>query len=187
MAPMHGTSANGPSPLNPALGERERKYVFAVALRYVKDSDAAEDIAQDALLLAHRHRHGFRGDCRYSTWLYRVAASAALMYLRKRRRIERDESRDEGDDRAASCLETRDPAPDPAAQCATRETLAAVERRLGELGETYREIFRMRFIEHMTDSEAAAALGVGLSTVKTRTHRTRLALRELPAELRAVA
>src|SRR5262245_26494472 len=74
------------SGLSPDLGERERQYVFAFAMKYLKDEDAAEDVTQDAMLLAHRHRDGFRGDSRFSTWLYRVAATTALMHLRRKRR-----------------------------------------------------------------------------------------------------
>ena len=74
------------SELTPDLGPRERAYVFAVAMKYLKDEDAAEDVTQDALLLAHRHRGSFRGTSRFSTWLYRVAATTALMHLRSRRR-----------------------------------------------------------------------------------------------------
>lgn len=169
----------------PTLGDPERRYVFSVAMKYVKDVDAAEDVTQDAMLLAHRHRASFRGDSRHSTWLYRIAATSALMYLRKRRRIARWEEAPEGtertDDRPAPRAEESDPAPDPCATCAARERLAAVVARLEELGAKYREVFWMRFVEEMTDAEVAAALGVGLSTVKTRTHRTRLALRELAA------
>src|SRR5262249_26767117 len=53
---------------------REREYVYAVAMKYLKDEDEAADVAQDALLNAYRHRASFRGDSRFTTWLYRVAA-----------------------------------------------------------------------------------------------------------------
>ena len=42
------------------------------------------------MLLAHRYRDSFRGESRYSTWLYRVTATAALMFLRKQRRLARE-------------------------------------------------------------------------------------------------
>src|SRR6266508_1266027 len=69
------------------FGEREREYVFSVAMKYVKDEDEAADVAQEAMLLAYRHRASFRGDSRFTTWLYRVAATTALMHLRKKRRM----------------------------------------------------------------------------------------------------
>src|SRR5512135_881910 len=67
-----------------------RAYVKSVAMKYVRDEQDAEDVTQDALLLAHRYRASFRGESRYSTWLYRVTATAALMFLRKQRRIARE-------------------------------------------------------------------------------------------------
>src|SRR5216110_931072 len=65
---------------------RERELVFGVAMRYMKDEEDAKDVAQDALLLAYRHLDSFQGNSRFTTWLYRIAATTALMHLRKRRR-----------------------------------------------------------------------------------------------------
>src|SRR5262245_35650241 len=63
---------------------RERELVFSVALRYMKNFERAEEVTQEALLTAYRHRDQFRGSARATTWLYRVAATTALMHLRKR-------------------------------------------------------------------------------------------------------
>src|SRR6187551_3222690 len=70
--------------------EGTRAYVKSVAMKYVRNEQDADDVAQDAMLLAHRYRNSFRGESRYSTWLYRVTATAALMFLRKQRRIARE-------------------------------------------------------------------------------------------------
>src|SRR5688500_14250019 len=67
-----------------------RTFVRSVAMKYVRNEQDAEDVTQDALLLAHRYRDSFRGESRYSTWLYRVTATAALMFLRKQRRVSRE-------------------------------------------------------------------------------------------------
>src|SRR5437868_5012066 len=65
--------------------EREREFVFGVAMKYMKDEERAADVTQDALLLAFRHKESFRGDSRFTTWLYRIAATTALMHLRRER------------------------------------------------------------------------------------------------------
>src|ERR1044071_4358634 len=70
--------------------EETRAYVKSVAMKYVRNEIDAEDVTQDALLLAHRYRDSFRGESRYSTWLYRVTATAALLFLRKQRRLSRE-------------------------------------------------------------------------------------------------
>src|ERR1700759_5017759 len=79
------------TPEHPEINlERTRTYVRSIAMKYVHNEHDAEDVTQDAMLLAHRHRDAFRGDSRYSTWLYRVTATAALMFLRKQRRLARE-------------------------------------------------------------------------------------------------
>src|SRR3954453_7027072 len=66
---------------------KEREFVYGVAMKYMKDEEKAHDVTQDALCLAYRHRASFRGDSRFTTWLYRIAATTALMHLLKDRRV----------------------------------------------------------------------------------------------------
>lgn len=160
--------------LSPELGERERAYVFAVAMKYIKDEDAAADVAQEALLAAHRHRDQFRGDSRYSTWLYRVAATAALMYLRRRRRHARElpvPIRLSEDD--ALPVEFADPAPSPEEQVAAAQLVDRIDGELSRLGDKYRDVFWLRFRDGCSESEIAERLGLALTTVKTRAFRAR--------------
>ena len=177
--------------LSPDLGPRERQYVYSVAMKYLKDEDAAEDVTQDAMLLAHRHRTSFRGDSRFSTWLYRVAATTSLMHLRSRRRRGREVPmplRPEGDrDGAAEILELRDPAASPAERTGAREELAAIDATLRAMGPRYREVFWLRFAAGHSEQEIADRLHLHLSTVKTRTHRARRALRAALAQPAALA
>ena len=70
----------------PTFAAGDRQFVYAVARRIVRSPDDAEDCAQNALLLAYRHRDAFRGDSHYRTWLYRIAATTALGHLRQQRR-----------------------------------------------------------------------------------------------------
>ena len=165
------------------LSERERSYVFSVAMKYMKDEDAAADVAQDALLLAFRNRARFRGDARYSTWLYRIAATTSLMHLRKQRRRSREVlvaprvGNDEQVDRLGG-LDRACPAPSPEERWATREAIELVRGKLEELGDKYGDIFMLRFFEGYTESEIAERLDLNVATVKTRAYRARLAVRE---------
>jgi RNA polymerase sigma-70 factor (ECF subfamily) len=176
--------------LSPELSDRERQYVFSVAMKYLKDPDAAEDVTQDALLLVHRHRDSFRGDSRFSTWLYRVAATTALMYLRKQRRrgrelpmpLRTDEERDQ-----PAPIEHTDSVSGPAERVAAAEEVALVDRRLRAMGDRYRRVFWMRFADGFSEAEIAERLGLHLSTVKTRTHRARQAVRAALADAELAA
>lgn len=153
---------------------KERDFVYGVALRYMKDEERAHDVTQDALLLAYRHRHSFRGDARFTTWLYRIAATTALMHLRQSRRrpvvdsLDDDERTEEG---------PRDEVATPEERWAFTEALALAGAHLAELGDKYDRIFAMRFVEGYSETEIARQLRLNVSTVKTRAYRARAHLR----------
>lgn len=173
----------------PALDRQMRSYVFSIAMKYVKDEDAAADVAQEAMLLAHRHRDSFRGDSLYTTWLYRVTATTALMYLRRQRRLGREVPASAGVDDEPSWLDQRpDPADGPADTVAEGELLEKVRRGVAALGDKYVPIFWMRYLEGYTETEIAEKLGLTLATVKTRAHRAKIAARaSLDEEVREAA
>lgn len=153
----------------------DRSFVFAVARRIVGNDDDAADVAQDALLLAFRHRDDFRGTSRYRTWLYRIAACAALSHLRRRRRRRVADAVSIG--AADVARELVSPAPDPEQQVGAAEDVARVRGHLERLAPSYREILRLRFEAGCSEEEVAGALGLSRANVKVRTHRARHALR----------
>ena len=162
--------------LSPILGAAERSYCFAIAMKYMRDLHDAEDVTQDALLLAHQRQRSFRGDARYSTWLYRVVSTTALMHLRKARRRKNHYDTVHNTQKAL--------APSPSVEQSSPETrLASAEHvdvllgRLARLGEKYEEVFWPLFFEGCTEKEIATQLSVPRSTVKSRAHRLREALK----------
>ncbi|HEY4180537.1 MAG TPA: sigma-70 family RNA polymerase sigma factor [Kofleriaceae bacterium] len=156
--------------------DRTRAYVRAVALKYVRDESDAEDVTQDAMLLAHRYRAQFRGDSRFSTWLYRVTATAALMFLRKQRRLARERpSSATADDEGTGLLE-RAPAPvDVEHEVSAKHDLAVVQEAVAALGAKYPIVFWKRYGEGRTETEIAKELGLSVAAVKTRAFRARQA------------
>jgi RNA polymerase sigma-70 factor, ECF subfamily len=150
---------------------REREYVYRVVLKYLGDADLAHDVAQDALLLAFRHRHGFLGKARFTSWLYRIAATAALMHLRRERRRRRTQLL--SFDEARSVPEPCSGQPSPEELSSARETLALCQRAVAEMGPAYQPAFRLRFVEGLSGVEVAQQLGVNYQTEKTRAYRVR--------------
>src|SRR5262245_41062729 len=128
-----------PSPDDRRLDARARQYARAIALRFVKDEDAADDVAQEAMLLAHRHLASFRGDSAFSTWLYRVTTTAALMYLRRQRRLAREVpasgDRDDGGGAWIDSLPGRAQRSDD--ELAAHELCARAARGVDRLGNKY--------------------------------------------------
>ena len=155
-----------------------RAYVRSIAMKYVHNEQDAEDVTQDAMLLAHRYRDSFRGDSRYSTWLYRVTATAALMFLRKQRRLAREipaSGSDGVDEDGASLLERVASPSDLRAEVIARADLGVVADAVAKLGAKYPAVFWRRYGEGQTETEIAKALGVSVAAVKTRAFRARQA------------
>jgi RNA polymerase sigma-70 factor (ECF subfamily) len=159
---------------------KEREFVYGVAMKYMKDEEKAHDVAQDALLLAYRHRESFRGDSRFTTWLYRIAATTALMHLRKDRRLPLITSIDQpaANDESSLAEEPRDEESTPEDKWASTEAVQLAGERLAEMGEKYGEIFNLRFVEGYSESEIARKLSLNVATVKTRAYRARAHLRK---------
>ena len=165
------------------LDARARQYARAIALRFVKDDDAADDVAQEAMLLAHRHLASFRGDSAFSTWLYRVTTTAALMFLRRQRRLSREVPASvERDDGGGAWI---DNLPGHARRCddelAAHEQCARAARGVERLGAKYGPVFYMLYRDGYSETEIARELGLTLATVKTRAHRAKLAARAAAA------
>ena len=151
-----------------------RTFVRSVAMKYVRDENDAEDVTQEAMLLAHRYRASFRGDSRYSTWLYRVTATAALMFLRKQRRLAREVPSSAAIDEDGAPLLDRQPAPtDLRCEVIARAELSAIEIAVAELGAKYPAVFWKRYGEGRTETEIARELGISVAAVKTRAFRAR--------------
>jgi RNA polymerase sigma-70 factor (ECF subfamily) len=156
--------------------EREREFVFGVAMKYMKDEEKAADVTQDALLLAYRHQASFRGDSRFTTWLYRIAATTSLMHLRKERsqpHLLSITPEDDGD----STDEPRATNASPEDEWAASEAVQLAGDRLAEMGDKYGQIFSMRFLEGYSETEIAKKLALNVSTVKTRAYRARTFLK----------
>jgi RNA polymerase sigma-70 factor (ECF subfamily) len=67
------------------LVRRHQRRVFALALGIVRNPAEAEEVVQETFLSSFSHLDSFRGDARFSTWIYRVASNHALMRLRKKK------------------------------------------------------------------------------------------------------
>ncbi len=150
----------------------DRGFVYAIARRIVGNAEDAEDVTQDALLLAYRYRESFRGESRYRTWLYRIASTTALGHLRRRGRSrEQLAPTDE-----AFARELADPAMSAESALAEHEAIAMIQAALDTLDPKYRDVMLLR--ADQTETECAAKLGITVGNVKVRAHRARKQLRD---------
>jgi RNA polymerase sigma-70 factor (ECF subfamily) len=167
------------TPERPEVGlNHTRAYVRSIAMKYVHNEHDADDVTQDAMLLAHRYRDAFRGEARYSTWLYRVTATAALMFLRKQRRLAREipaSGAASADEEGTPWLERVAAPTDLRAEVIARADLGVVSDAVAKLGTKYPAVFWKRYGEGRTETEIAKELGVSVAAVKTRAFRARQA------------
>jgi RNA polymerase sigma-70 factor, ECF subfamily len=164
-----------------AIVERYQERLFRLACRLTSDT-AAPDVLQEAFLQVYRHLPSFRGESKFGTWVYRIAANAALMHRRANAR------------RPAESLEAFLPrfdaegrhlgtpaelqAPARADELLDQRTLAEKARAgLARLPDLYRDAFVLRDLEEMSTADVAQALGIEPAAVRQRVHRARLMLR----------
>ena len=161
---------------------RYQARVFRLARRLTGEDGDAQDALQETFLQAYRGLGSFRGDARFSTWLYRIATNAALMLRRARSRrpgesLEEFLPRFDAEGRhAATPAELRSVC--NAEEILDRQLLAEKARAgIDRLPDLYREAFVLRDLEELTTAEVAEVLGVEPATVRQRVHRARLMLR----------
>jgi RNA polymerase sigma-70 factor, ECF subfamily len=164
------------------LVHRHERRVFSLVFRMLGSRAEAEDVAQEAFLALHRHGHRFRGEARFSTFVYRVAANAAL---NRRRTLGRRRAREEALVRRQEAGDDLPMAPrDPEDATLGGEIQARVQAALQELPPDLRMAIVLYDIEGQSYADIAHTLRIPEGTVKSRIHRARTALRD---RLRPVA
>jgi len=164
------------------LVRRHERRVFSLVFRMLGSREEAEDVAQEAFLALHRHGHRFRGEARFSTFVYRVAANAAL---NRRRTLGRRRAREEALVRRQDAGDDLPVAPrNPEDAASGGEVQVQVQAALQELPPDLRMAIVLYDIEGQSYSDIAHALRIPEGTVKSRIHRARTALRD---RLRPVA
>ena len=158
------------------LVRRHERRVFGLVFRMLGNREEAEDVTQEAFLALHRHGHRFRGEARFSTFVYRVAANAALNRRRSLgRRRAREEAlayrQDAGDDLPSTPRDPEDAASGGEIQERVQAALLGLPRDL-------RMAVVLYDIEGQSYGEIAQALRIPEGTVKSRIHRARTALRD---------
>lgn len=148
------------------------KNVYNIALRMVGDPEDAADMTQETFIKAYRALSGFRGDSKFSSWLYRIASNVCLDFLRSRSRHPQVSlSGADEDDRTA--FELPDMSQNPEEQLMKKLSMEAVRRGLGQLPEQQRQILVLRELGGLSYAELAQTLGLEEGTVKSRIFRAR--------------
>ena len=167
-------SKNGDQEAFAQLVQRYQRLVFNLVYRMLQQYEEATEITQDAFLAAWQGLPAFRGDARFSTWLYRIAYNCSLKQLELRRRdrvlqvaleAEKNLEHANNEQRENAELDAHD-----------RQEL--VQEHLSQLPAKYRIVLILRHLQDMTYEEMAEILTMPIGTIKTHLFRARNLLKE---------
>jgi len=155
------------------LVEKYQKTVFNIALRMVRDSEDAEDIAQAAFIRVYRKLDTFNHELKFFSWLYRIVVNESLNFLRQRRRHETLDERStaEADQAAVEGM--------PGDEEPGEETEQKIQSGLMELSVEYRAVVVLRHFQEMSYAEIGQVLGIPEKKVKSRLFTARTMLRQI--------
>jgi RNA polymerase sigma-70 factor (ECF subfamily) len=145
---------------------------YTLALRLTGNEEDARDVVQEAYLRAFKGLKRFRGDAKFSTWMYRITANCANTHLTRRtkhRHEELDERHPVIDERLSS---------DPQRQNDASELRGRLTVALEALPPKLRQVVVLRDIYDLPHEAIAAELGISETAAKVRLHRARKKLRD---------
>ncbi len=153
--------------------------VFATAYRLMGNRQDAEDQAQEVFLKVYRGIKSLDDAATLTSWIYRITTNTCFDALNKQKRRPRTTTLAPPDDDGGEELRYADErAPGPEESALRREAWLCLEKTLAELDETGRAALILRDIEDRPYQKIAEIMAVGLSAVKMRIHRARLAFQQ---------
>jgi len=160
-----------------------QKNVYNLALKMTRNEEDALDLSQEAFIKAFRQLGNFRGDSRFSVWMYRLTYNLCIDFLRRKKpdanTISLDYEDSSGD---VTPLEIPDIRNLPEESAIRSEMRKNIKSGISELPLKHREMIVMREITGMSYEEIAATLNINVGTVKSRLARARLKLIEILKE-----
>lgn len=149
------------------------KNVYNLCLRMTSNPEDAADMTQEAFIKAFNSLGSFRGDSKFSVWIYRIASNVCLDHLRSRGRKTAVSLSAENDEGEEIELDVPDESQSPELLLERSLTRDAVRRGLATLSPEFRQVLLLREIQGMSYEEISAALDLEIGTVKSRIFRAR--------------
>lgn len=141
--------------------------VFTLAMQMLRQKEEAEEVAQDAFVKAYRNLGSFKGDAKFSTWLYKITYNACLDALKKRGRRA---SEVEIDEITAHEVKTMDTALDVLMQ---KEREELIKDALSELAYENSVLLTLFYFEELSLKEISKIMGKSVNVLKVKLFRSR--------------
>ncbi|HEY1352484.1 MAG TPA: sigma-70 family RNA polymerase sigma factor [Ktedonobacteraceae bacterium] len=162
---------NGDQDAFSLLVQRYQRRVFNLVFRMLQNYDEACEITQETFLAAWQGLPAFRGEARFTTWLYRIAYNCSLKQLEARKR----------DQVLQAALQSEQALEDEnhhSHRLRQLDNQELVQEQLSQLPPKYRAVLILRHLQDMTYEEMAEVLTVPIGTIKTHLFRARNLLKE---------
>ncbi len=157
------------------LIHRWERPIYALAYRTIGREEDARDVCQETFLRAYRALSGFRGQAKFSSWLYRIALNLCRDWVRRERRRPVVQMADDVD--LVELAAEREPVEQIEDLVARRDMTRLVQRAMALLAEEQRTAIILKEYHGLTFQEIADLVGCPLSTVKTRLYQGLTVLR----------
>jgi len=153
--------------------KRYQSFVFTIALRYTPNREDAEEIAQDCFVKAYRSLSDFRGESKFSTWLYTIVTTTCLTFLRKKKldtySLDNEKVFEVADNVDSGFR---------ANQVEQKSRVHMVNKAIKLLSADDAQIITLFYKGEQSLDEIGQILGLEQNTVKVRLHRARQRLKE---------
>jgi len=155
------------------LVNRYQGYVFTLVLRMIKSREDAEEVAQDVFVKAYRSLANFRGESKFSTWLYTITNTTCITFLRKKKL----EVHSLDNEKVFEVADSRDSG-FRANMIEQKSRVSMVNRAIAMLNPDDAEIITLFYKAEQSLDEIARILKIEVNTAKVRLHRARGRLKE---------
>ncbi|MEL6812265.1 MAG: RNA polymerase sigma factor [Bacteroidota bacterium] len=149
------------------LVEKYQGYVFTIVLRMVKVREEAEEVAQDTFIKAFESLESFRGESKFSSWLYSIAYRKALDRIRKNKRQQTSELLEEITEGDAAMVENA------LQQLEKKERKDQIQRCIMELPEVEAALITLYYFEEQSVKEIASVTQLSEENIKVKLYRSR--------------
>ena len=159
-----------------AFGHLIRKYqdrLYNGMVQILRSETEAEDVVQDAFVLAFTKLSSFKGNSAFFTWLYRIAYNVAITRLRRRKHTVSIDGKDE-----TARLDFPDNSPAPDNRLQQQEQAIQLNKAMNRLSHEHRAILVLREMDELDYDAISEILDLPIGTVRSRLHRARSHLRE---------
>jgi RNA polymerase sigma-70 factor, ECF subfamily len=143
---------------------RYEYHIYNFIYKNINNLEAARDVTQEVFIAVYNKLYTYKGEYKFSTWLFKIARNKCVDYARKHKRYIEVDLESAGD------MVSREISPEQYIELS--ETKRALKSFIGELDDTDRQILILRYLnDKITFNDISDILGINLSTVKTKYYR----------------